>query len=268
MVIFFKTSVQNIIAVQADHSFSADETKKLSWLFDNAELLPDSTLKGWFIGPRKEMITPWSTNAVEITQNMGLTGISRIEEFFPVTDGSAEFDKMLQRLYNGIDGKIFDIDKQPDPIVYIDDLAAYNEQEGLALSPDEINYLNDLSKKIGRKLTDSEVFGFSQVNSEHCRHKIFNGVFIIDGQEKDSSLFKLIKKTSEYNPNRLVSAYKDNVAFNAGPTVEQFAPINPQQPDFFEIKDIKTVISLKSRDNTISPTTVEPLQRSCHRYGR
>ena len=118
------------------------------------------------------MITPWSTNAVEITQNMGLTGISRIEEFFPVTDGSAEFDKMLQRLYNGIDGKIFDIDKQPDPIVYIDDLAAYNEQEGLALSPDEINYLNDLSKKIGRKLTDSEVFGFSQVNSEHCRHKI------------------------------------------------------------------------------------------------
>ena len=117
MVIFFKTSVQNIIAVQADHSFSADETKKLSWLFDNAELLPASTLKGWFIGPRKEMITPWSTNAVEITKNMGLTGISRIEEFFPVTDGSAEFDKMLQRLYNGIDGKIFDIDKQPDPIV-------------------------------------------------------------------------------------------------------------------------------------------------------
>ena len=257
MVIFFKTSVQNIIAVQADHSFSADETKKLSWLFDNAELLPDSTLKGWFIGPRKEMITPWSTNAVEITQNMGLTGISRIEEFFPVTDGSAEFDKMLQRLYNGIDGKIFDIDKQPDPIVYIDDLAAYNEQEGLALSPDEINYLNDLSKKIGRKLTDSEVFGFSQVNSEHCRHKIFNGVFIIDGQEKESSLFKLIKKTSEYNPNRLVSAYKDNVAFNAGPTVEQFAPINPQQPDFFEIKDIKTVISLKAETHNF-PTTVEP----------
>lgn len=257
MVIFFKTSVQNIIAVQADHSFSADETKKLSWLFDNAELLPASTLKGWFIGPRKEMITPWSTNAVEITQNMGLTGISRIEEFFPVTDGSAEFDKMLQRLYNGIDGKIFDIDKQPDPIVYIDDLAAYNEQEGLALSPDEINYLNDLSKKIGRKLTDSEVFGFSQVNSEHCRHKIFNGVFIIDGQEKESSLFKLIKKTSEYNPNRLVSAYKDNVAFNAGPTVEQFAPINPQQPDFFEIKDIKTVISLKAETHNF-PTTVEP----------
>ncbi len=257
MVIFFKTSVQNIIAVQADHRFSADETKKLSWLFDNAELLPDSTLKGWFIGPRKEMITPWSTNAVEITQNMGLTGISRIEEFFPVTNGSAEFDKMLQRLYNGIDGKIFDIDKQPDPIVYIDDLAAYNEQEGLALSPDEINYLNDLSKKIGRKLTDSEVFGFSQVNSEHCRHKIFNGVFIIDGQEKESSLFKLIKKTSEYNPNRLVSAYKDNVAFNAGPTVEQFAPINPQQPDFFEIKDIKTVISLKAETHNF-PTTVEP----------
>ena len=244
MVILFKTPVQNIIAVEADHAFSAEETQKLSWLFGEAEQLAQPTLSGWFVGPRKEMITPWSTNAVEITQNMGLTGITRIEEFFPVENDQAEFDKMLQRLYHGIDGQIFEIDKRPDPIVYIDDLAAYNEQEGLALSSDEINYLNELSRKIGRKLTDSEVFGFSQVNSEHCRHKIFNGVFIIDGEEKESSLFKLIKKTSEYNPNRLVSAYKDNVAFNAGPVVEQFAPVNPQQPDFFEIKDIKTVISL------------------------
>ena len=120
---------------------------------------------------------------------------------------------MLQRIYNGLNQEIFTISKKPDPIVYIEDLEVYNQQEGLALSQEEIAYLNEVSQKLGRKLTDSEVFGFSQVNSEHCRHKIFNGVFVIDGEEKPSSLFKLIKKTSQENPNKLVSAYKDNVAF-------------------------------------------------------
>lgn len=257
MVIFFKTTRDNVIVVETDHDFSADETAKLVWLFDNATRLSDAAIAGWFVGPRKEMITPWSTNAVEITQNMGLSGISRIEEFFPVESSEASYDKMLQRIYNGIDATVFEINKKPDDIVYIDDIEAYNESEGLALSAEEVAYLRNLSVKIGRPLTDSEVFGFSQVNSEHCRHKIFNGVFIIDGVEKESSLFKLIKKTSEYNPNRLVSAYKDNVAFVEGPVVEQFAPANPETADFFEVRDIKTVISLKAETHNF-PTTVEP----------
>ena len=257
MVLFFKTTQQNVIVVESDHVFTADESAKLVWLFDNATQLPVTTLEGWFIGPRKEMITPWSTNAVEITQNMGIEGISRIEEFYPVASENASFDKMLQRLYNGIDDTIFQINKEPDAIVHIEDIEAYNESEGLALSTDEITYLRDLSTRLGRPLTDSEVFGFSQVNSEHCRHKIFNGVFIIDGEEKESSLFKLIKKTSEYNPNKLVSAYKDNVAFVEGPVVEQFAPANPETADYFEVRDIKTVISLKAETHNF-PTTVEP----------
>ena len=214
-------------------------------------------MEGHFVGPRREMITPWSTNAVEITQNMGLEGITRIEEYFLVSSAEADHDPMLQRVYNGLDQMIFTISKQPDPIVYIDDLEAYNQQEGLALSAEEIAYLNEVSGKLGRKLTDSEVFGFSQVNSEHCRHKIFGGTFIIDGEEKESSLFNLIKKTSAENPNKLVSAYKDNVAFNEGPTVEQFAPQSGDKPDYFAIKDIKTVISLKAETHNF-PTTVEP----------
>ncbi|MEG1617159.1 MAG: phosphoribosylformylglycinamidine synthase [Bacteroidales bacterium] len=257
MILFFKTPAQTVIAVNADHSLSSEEIKKLSWLFSDAEALSDEQLSGWFVGPRKEMITPWSTNAVEITQNMGLSGILRIEEYFPVSSKEADHDPMLQRLYDGLSQAIFQINKKPEPIIHIDDIAAYNKQEGLALSDDEIEYLNDVSKRIGRKLTDSEVFGFSQVNSEHCRHKIFNGIFVIDGEEKESSLFKLIKKTSETNPNFLVSAYKDNVAFNAGPVVEQFAPANQDHPDYFEIKDIKTVISLKAETHNF-PTTVEP----------
>ncbi|MBO7317612.1 MAG: hypothetical protein J6U43_02705, partial [Bacteroidales bacterium] len=75
MVLFFKTTQQNVIVVESDHNFSAEESEKLVWLFDNAVQLPDASLNGWFVGPRKEMITPWSTNAVEITQNMGITGI-------------------------------------------------------------------------------------------------------------------------------------------------------------------------------------------------
>ena len=257
MIHFFKTPAQTVIAVSIDHLLSSEEIKKLSWLFSDAQPLAEDALSGWFVGPRKEMITPWSTNAVEITQNMGLNGILRIEEYFPVNSKDAQHDPMLQRIYQGLSQSIFSINKSPDPIIYIDDIKSYNQQEGLALSDEEVDYLNNLSQRIGRKLTDSEVFGFSQVNSEHCRHKIFNGVFIIDGEEKESSLFKLIKKTSQTNPNRLVSAYKDNVAFNEGPVVEQFAPASADKPDYFQIKDINTVISLKAETHNF-PTTVEP----------
>ena len=257
MISFFKNVSGTIIAVESDHKLEKSEIEKLTWLFSDAENLDSDVVEGHFVGPRREMITPWSTNAVEITQNMGLSGILRIEEFFFTKSKAPTYDKMLQRLYNGLDGNIFKIEKQPDDIVYISDIEAYNLQEGLALNPDEIKYLKELSEKLGRPLTDSEVFGFSQVNSEHCRHKIFNGIFVIDGEEKPSSLFKLIKKTSQDNPNKLVSAYKDNVAFVEGPVVEQFAPKNPQGPDYFEIKDIETVISLKAETHNF-PTTVEP----------
>ena len=257
MILFFQSPTKTVLAVEAKQAFSPEDTKKLVWLFSGATPVETETMNGWFVGPRREMITPWSTNAVEITQNMGLAGISRIEEYFPVESGDADHDPMLQRIYNGLNQEIFTISKQPDPIVYIDDLEAYNEQEGLALSQEEISYLKEVSEKLQRKLTDSEVFGFSQVNSEHCRHKIFGGTFIIDGEEKESSLFNLIKKTSAENPNKLVSAYKDNVAFNDGPVVEQFAPKSGDKPDYFAIKDIQTVISLKAETHNF-PTTVEP----------
>lgn len=257
MILFFQSPTKTVLAVEAKQAFSPEDTKKLVWLFSGATPVEAETMNGWFVGPRREMITPWSTNAVEITQNMGLAGISRIEEYFPVESGDADHDPMLQRIYNGLNLEIFTISKKPDPIIYIDDLEAYNAQEGLALSEEEISYLKEVSEKLQRKLTDSEVFGFSQVNSEHCRHKIFGGTFIIDGEEKESSLFNLIKKTSAENPNKLVSAYKDNVAFNDGPVVEQFAPKSGDKPDYFAIKDIKTVISLKAETHNF-PTTVEP----------
>ncbi|MBQ0068594.1 MAG: phosphoribosylformylglycinamidine synthase, partial [Bacteroidales bacterium] len=220
-------------------------------------LVVTSALAGTFVGPRREMITPWSTNAVEITQNMSMNGISRIEEFAVARGKNPEHDRMLQHVYHTLDKDVFTITHEPDPIVYIDNIEEYNVQEGLALNPEEMDYLKGLADKLGRPLTDSEVFGFSQVNSEHCRHKIFNGTFIIDGEEKPMSLFKLIKKTSQENPNGLISAYKDNVAFVEGPAIEQFAPATADGPDFFEVKDIQSVISLKAETHNF-PTTVEP----------
>ncbi|MCF6359903.1 MAG: phosphoribosylformylglycinamidine synthase [Cyclobacteriaceae bacterium] len=254
MIIFFKNSSNSIFAVQSANPLATDNHPKLAWLFGDATLIETPKVGGSFIGPRSEMVTPWSTNAVEITQNMGIKSILRIEEF---TTNSKAFDSMLQRKYQGLHQNMFNLDVAPEEILEIKDIATYNAQEGLALNEEEISYLEGVSKELGRSLTDSEVFGFSQVNSEHCRHKIFNGVFIIDGEEKKSSLFKLIKKTSKENPNRLVSAYKDNVAFVKGPKAVQFAPATQYQPDYFETKEYKSVISIKAETHNF-PTTVEP----------
>ena len=257
MILFFGAGNGTVIAVKAKEMLSQENINALQWLFGNATLLEGETVSGNFVGPRREMITPWSTTAVEITQNMNICGIERIEEFFAVEGEEAQYDKMLQRFYRGLDQEIFTIDKQPDPVIYIEDFESYNKQEGLALNPEEIEYLKGLSKKLGRGLTDSEVFGFSQVNSEHCRHKIFNGVFIIDGKEMESSLFKMIKKTSQENPNLIVSAYKDNCAFLEGPKVAMFHPVSGSKPSEFVAKEVDTVISLKAETHNF-PTTVEP----------
>lgn len=255
MINFF-TVDNRIIAVQSNNDLTKSDTEKLCWLLGSNDDPRTGNIDGFFIGPRKEMITPWSTNAVEITQNMGIDGISRMEEFFSASEDSS-YDPMLLKLYKGLDGKIFQIDHDPDPVKEIDDIEAYNLQEGLALSKEEIKYLRDLSKSLNRKLTDSEVFGFSQVNSEHCRHKIFNGKFIIDGEEKESTLFGMIKKTTLTNRNSIVSAYKDNCSFAAGPVVELFAPGKQDRSDFFRLKKAETVLSLKAETHNF-PTTVEP----------
>ncbi len=257
MIHFFGNESSTVFAIQSQNELSAETISKLNWLFGNAHKIEKSVLTDFFIGPRATMVTPWSTNAVEITQNMGIEGIIRIEEFQKVSADFNDFDPMLSQKYNELHQDVFTINIKPEPILEIEDIEAYNKKEGLALSSEEVAYLNNVAAKIGRKLTDSEVFGFSQVNSEHCRHKIFNGTFVIDGEEKPTSLFKLIKKTSAENPNDIVSAYKDNVAFIIGPRVTQFAPKSADKPDFYQTQEFDSVISLKAETHNF-PTTVEP----------
>ncbi|WP_432713300.1 phosphoribosylformylglycinamidine synthase, partial [Pedobacter sp.] len=257
MIYFFSNESNTVFAVQLEQNLTSTDISKLVWLFGGAQLINEPVLKDFFVGPRAAMVTPWSTNAVEITQNMDLHGIIRIEEFQKVDADFTAFDPMLFQKYAELNQEIFTISIKPEPILPIEDIAVFNQQEGLSLSEEEINYLNNLSEKLGRKLTDSEVFGFSQVNSEHCRHKIFNGTFVIDGVEQPTSLFKMIRETSAANPNGIVSAYKDNVAFVKGPTVQQFAPKRADVPEFYEVKEFESVISLKAETHNF-PTTVEP----------
>ena len=256
MIHFFGNPQSTVYAVQTTQDFTQEDIAKLVWLFGNSPQIEASTIDAFFIGPRAAMITPWSTNAVEITQNMGIRGIVRIEEF-AFAKAETTFDPMISQQFESLDQTIFDIEVTPDEILPITDIAAYNEKEGLSLSDEEVTYLEGVAAKIGRPLTDSEVFGFSQVNSEHCRHKIFNGTFVIDGEEMPSSLFKLIKKTSAENPNTIVSAYKDNVAFIEGPKATQFAPNTADKPDYYTEKEFKSVISIKAETHNF-PTTVEP----------
>ena len=257
MIHFFGTPDIKVFAVQSVNDLTPKTIAKLQWLFGDQPKIEHTTLNSNFVGPRAAMITPWSTNAVEITQNMGIEGIIRIEAFKSSENGFTDFDPMIYEFFESLNQTTFVIDIAPEPILNITDVAAYNKQEGLSLNEDEVNYLNQVSEKIGRPLTDSEVFGFSQVNSEHCRHKIFNGTFIIDGEEKSTSLFKLIKETSKQHPNTIVSAYKDNVAFIKGPVVQQFAPKSADKPDYYTTEDFESVISIKAETHNF-PTTVEP----------
>ncbi|HLW61870.1 MAG TPA: phosphoribosylformylglycinamidine synthase [Flavobacterium sp.] len=257
MIQFFENVSGTVYAVQTSFPLNAEDVAKLNWLFGNAKPLDTPTVNNYYVGPRAAMITPWSTNAVEITQNMGVNGIIRMEEFHKVEADFTDFDPMISQKFDALTQDMFVTNIDPQAILEIEDIAAYNQQEGLALNEEEVTYLENVSNKIGRKLTDSEVFGFSQVNSEHCRHKIFNGTFVIDGVEQPVSLFKLIKKTSETNPNDIVSAYKDNVAFVKGPRVTQFAPNSADKPDFYSEKEFDSVISLKAETHNF-PTTVEP----------
>ncbi|GAA4242598.1 phosphoribosylformylglycinamidine synthase [Winogradskyella damuponensis] len=257
MIHFFGNQNSKVFAVQATKELSTETVSKLTWLFGDQPKIEQASLDAFFVGPRAAMITPWSTNAVEITQNMGISDILRIEEFTSVPKDFKDYDPMISEKYQSLNQDIFKIDIQPKAILNIENISEYNQQEGLSLSDEEVDYLKSVSKKIGRPLTDSEVFGFSQVNSEHCRHKIFNGTFVIDGEEKETSLFKLIKETSKQHPNDIVSAYKDNVAFIKGPVVEQFAPKRADVPDYYTTKDYESVISLKAETHNF-PTTVEP----------
>ena len=146
MISFFTKDNNHVFAVESKGILSSEIIKKLEWLFSNSSYIPAKIIKSKYVGPRANMITPWSTNAVEITQNMGINGIKRIEEFFSYDDEYL-YDIMTNELYQKLDQNIFSIEIQPEKSIEITNIEEYNKTEGLALSDEEVKYLEDLSEK-------------------------------------------------------------------------------------------------------------------------
>jgi phosphoribosylformylglycinamidine synthase len=252
--IFFR-SADRLYLVEADVELSSNDQRRLEWLLSSPREYRE-VVAGPFVGPRREMVTPWSTNATDIAHNLGLKGVSRIEEFRPLAVNTP-IDPMLEEVYSEITARSLQVTAAPEQLQAVDDIAAFSAEHGLALSGEEIDYLGTAAREFGRPLTDAELYGFGQINSEHCRHKIFNARFVLDGKPQSDSLFQLIKRTSSTSPKQLVSAYRDNVAFLRGDELEFFAPQSPDTASRFGLRKISGVISLKAETHNF-PTTVEP----------
>ena len=198
----------------------------------------------FLVTPRAGTISPWSSKATDIAHNCGLTQIHRIERgiaYYVVTslpmtqpeqDKFAELihDRMMETVLTSFDQaeQLFKVD-EPAPVTVVDllgqgrqALEQANLKLGLALASDEIDYLFENFQKLNRNPTDIELYMFAQANSEHCRHKIFNADWIIDGVKQPKSLFKMIKNTFENTPDYVSSAYKDNAAVMDGSKVGRF----------------------------------------------
>jgi phosphoribosylformylglycinamidine synthase len=192
--------------------------------------------------PRIGTISPWSSKATDVARNCGLDKIRRIERGIwyvlagevgaPSAMRAAIHDRMTESvLEHEADAARLFQHAAPRPLSTVDvlgqgrtALAAANAAMGLALAPDEIDYLVDSFRALGRNPTDVELMMFAQANSEHCRHKIFNADFVIDGVKQQKSLFKMIRNSTERSPAEVLSAYSDNAAVIAGPEAGRFWP--------------------------------------------
>lgn len=224
---------------------NAEERVQLERLLKYGPSLSSHTPTGKLIlaTPRPGTISPWSSKATDIAHNCGLSQINRLErgvayyvEASTLSDAqwqavTAELhDRMMESVFDSLDDaqKLFS-HHQPAPVQSVDLLGQgrqalidANLRLGLALADDEIDYLQDAFVKLNRNPNDIELYMFAQANSEHCRHKIFNADWIIDGEQQPKSLFKMIKNTMEQTPDHVLSAYKDNAAVMEGSEVGRF----------------------------------------------
>ncbi|PKB87664.1 phosphoribosylformylglycinamidine synthase [Ewingella americana] len=224
---------------------NSDEQTKLQRLLKYGPSLAEHAPAGrlLLVTPRPGTISPWSSKATDIAHNCGLSQVLRLERglaFYVqapnLTDaqwrqlGALLHDRMMETLFDRFeDAEALFAQHQPAPVQSVDILGegrsaleAANTKLGLALAQDEIDYLMNAFTSLGRNPTDIELYMFAQANSEHCRHKIFNADWVIDGQEQPKSLFKMIKNTFEHTPDHVLSAYKDNAAVMEGSQVGRF----------------------------------------------
>ena len=249
--------------IETDGEVDAAGRKLLERLLDDGSPLPPAasgTL--YLVVPRLGTISPWSSKASDIARNCGLVGVKRIERgtAFYLQGGSLGVeailhDRMTQTVLRSFDqaDRLFE-HVLPRPLQFISDIRKANRDLGLALSDDEIEYLERAYRELGRDPTDAELTMFAQANSEHCRHKIFNADWVIDGARQPQSLFSMIRHTHAANPQGTVLAYADNSAILEGQVASRFFP-NPER--IYQKKAEPTHIVIKCETHN-HPTAISP----------
>ncbi|OIN83073.1 phosphoribosylformylglycinamidine synthase [Francisella sp. TX07-6608] len=238
----------------------------------------------FIIAPRVGTISPWSSKATDIIKNTGIKAVKRIERaiLFGVEGqvSASELkqiqdivhDRMVEEVFSCKDDlhRLFSV-TAPKELEFVNVLEkgaqAIKEADrklGLALSEQEIEYLADEYTKLGRNPTDTELYMFAQANSEHCRHKIFNAKWTIDGQEQDKSLFKMIRNTTEKSPQGVLSAYKDNAAVIEGATAQRFYPNTQTGVYSFNQEEVDILMKVETHNH---PTAIAPFSGSATGVG-
>jgi phosphoribosylformylglycinamidine synthase len=275
--------IERRLLVDSTRSLRREELDKLKWLLTETfepEMFAEQSAfeqKALEVGPRLVIVTPASTNAVSICSACGLDAITRIEQTrrFSVSLGDHSdlspdqrskiyaliHDRMTERPYPEPPAS-FEQDIKPEPVRLIplleegvDVLADANERLGLALSRQMMKYILGYYQKLGRNPTDVELFMFGQLNSEHCRHHLFKGRFVIDGKEMQHSLFDMIRSTTQANPGNVIVAYEDNAAVTSGVDISMFVPSNPMVPSCFTDKVLRMCDAFKVETHN-HPTTI------------
>ncbi len=266
--------------IWSDEELGSSEREVLQKILTYGPRLAEEEPHGdlFLVIPRPGTISPWSSRATDIARHCGLSKIQRIERgvaYYVVKhDGEAldEIEKRAlrsvihDRMTESVFNQLKDAEKlyhvgSPAPLITVDilvqgkeGLSRANSEMGLALSPDEIDYLFDNFKKMGRNPTDVELMMFAQANSEHCRHKIFNADWVIDGVPQDYSLFKMIRNTHELNPGKTVVAYSDNASIVQGGNTKRFYPNADGRYAFVE-EDMHFLMKVETHNH---PTAIAP----------
>ncbi|MCY4419578.1 MAG: phosphoribosylformylglycinamidine synthase [Cytophagales bacterium] len=252
-----KNKTPELFQIRTHRELGNSELNLLSAVLGARPCSRSRVLENKWIGPRRGMSSPWSTHVREIFQGISsLSGVVHVEKFLGMDPVGVQ-DSLLEDVYEG--EEIFEIDElvSPSSVLWVEDISEYVLSEGLSLSEREISYLEGLSRRLGRPLTDTELFGFGQVQSEHCRHHIFRAAFTLNGKSCSQTPFDLIKRSTQENPEEIVSAYVDNVAMIRGDRLRVFGSRSEGASYFYDFWNREGIYTLKAETHNF-PTTVEP----------
>ena len=261
--------------VDVSAELDSQEMEKLESLLSYGPKYNEASIQGQtlIVTPRAGTISLWSSKATNIAHNCGLSKVRRIERAVEYTFTSSEainidllvhiHDRMMETvLTNSEQLSLLFLESEPKPLGFVDilnqgekALAHANESLGLALADDEISYLFDRFTELKRNPTDVELMMFAQANSEHCRHKIFNAQWTIDGVKKDHSLFQMIKNTHKSTPDHVLSAYRDNAAVMEGNIAGRFYASSTDHEYGYQVEDINILMKVETHNH---PTAISP----------